>query len=95
MVVFITTTRTTVSKSETIKDVAYPYSIVSIPYYTANFHVKTHDVLYGDGSIVQATAKAGSVISLEHGDLKDIFFQNATAGNTATVNAVFTVKRLD
>jgi hypothetical protein len=89
----ITTTRSTVSKSETISDTATPYSYVSIPYYTANFHVKDHDVLYGDGTVVQATAKAGSVISLEMGDLKDIFFQNATAGNTATVNCVFTSPR--
>ena len=74
----------------TVLDTPYAFSTVSIPFYECNFHIIDHDVYYGDGSITSATAKAGAIISLKNGDLKDIFFQNASAGDTATVHAVFT-----
>lgn len=66
---------------------------VSCPFYSANFHVYTHDVYYGDGAIMQAKAVADSVISLEKGDLKNIFFQNETPGNVAYVAIVATVDK--
>lgn len=89
----MSTTKTTLSKSETIKDTAYPFSPVSIPFYSVNFHIVDHDVYYGDGTITSATAKAGSVIFFENGDLKDFFFMNASAGDVATVKAVATVAK--
>jgi len=91
----MTTTGTIVSMYITVKDVGFPVSHISIPFYSANFHVYTNDVYYGDGTIMKAKAVADSVISLEKGDLKNMYFQNETPGNVAYVAVVATVDNMD
>jgi hypothetical protein len=89
----MTTTTTIWSTKMTVEDVAKAPVHASLPFYSANFHVETKDVYYGNGTNMTAKAVADSVISLEKGDLKDIFFKNFTAGQTAYISIVATVDK--
>jgi len=62
-----------------------------VPFYEVNLHCTTNDVYYGDGQIMAAKILADDVASFKHGNLRDIFIQNATAGQNGTVSAVCTV----
>ena len=93
MVIFITTTTTLYSTQITCADAAKPVLNVSLPFYSANFHIEDNDVYYGNGTNMTAVAVSGAVISLEKGDLGHIFFMNKTPGSTAKVSIVATVDK--
>jgi hypothetical protein len=87
----MTTTTTLYSAYITVDDNPQAILNVSLPFYSANFHIEDNDVYYGNGSNMTAIAVADSVISLEKGDLAHIFFKNKTPASVAHVSIVATV----
>lgn len=85
------TKKSTFSFVKTITDVAQPLVEHHIPFYEANFHVYDNDVHYGDGTVVEAIAQAGSVLYYDKGNIRDFFFKNRTAGNKGRVVVMATV----
>jgi hypothetical protein len=72
-------------------DGIHPVSKFDVPFYEVNLHCYTNDLLYGDGNIMAAKIIADDVASFRNGNLRDIFIQNATAGNNGQLVAVATV----
>ena len=87
----VSTVTSIISLSKTVGDTAEPFFLDDVPFFEANFHIQDHAVYYGDGAKQAAVAAAGSVLTFPKGNLREIFFKNRTAGNTATVVAVATV----
>ena len=72
-------------------DNPHPLTNQDIPFYEVNLHCYTNDLLYGNGTILAAKILADDVASFRNGNLRDIFVQNATAGNNGQIVAVATV----
>lgn len=63
----------------------------SIPYFEANFYVRTQACLYGSGIAQNAPQAANSSFWFDKGNLRDVWFKNAVAGVNTTVVVVATV----
>jgi len=72
-------------------DASEPITEFDIPYYEMNMHCYTNPVYYGDGSVMSAYINVGDVVFFKHGNLRDIFIKNKTAGNNGQVVIVATV----
>ena len=78
----------------TVKDVAYPLTIESVPFYEVNLHIEDNDIQYGNARNVTAVAVAGSTISFKDGDLKDILTKNNVGGAVGHISVVATLKEM-
>ena len=79
------------SKTKSITDHAEPFISEDLFFYDLNIHIKTHTVKYGDGTVMVATAIAGSTLDFRNGNLKDLFFENDAGGSVAVVTVAGTV----
>lgn len=61
-------------------------------FHTANFHITNQDAYYGDGTTMLAIAQKDAVVSLDKGNMADIYFKNKTAGQTSTIQIVATIE---
>ena len=58
-----------------------------------NIHIYENDIYYGSGTLVEAVATAGSVISFRHINLQDFFVKNYTAGSNGKIVVVGTYEK--
>jgi len=77
-----TTSFLSISKTFTSASVAEPLSLVSIPFYSANFYVADNGCYYGNGTNQGLYIPAGGYFDHRFGDLKDIFFITDGVGDT-------------
>jgi hypothetical protein len=70
-----------------------PFRLASypVPYYEATFFISSKDALIGDGATFTGTLAAGGSYNDKIGDVSDVFFKNATAGQNCTVKCFATV----
>lgn len=61
------------------------------PYFEMNVHIYTNDVVYGDGTTMEAIAVANAVLTFKKSDLQDLYFKSRTSGLHGRVVAVATV----
>ena len=95
--VVTTTTTTFFSLQLTCSDAVQKLTNQPIPYFEVNIHVSSNDIKYGNGTVCEARAVSGSVISFQSTTgkalLSDIFVKNYLAGSNGVVTVVAVIPK--
>lgn len=76
-------------------DLPFRLTSYDIPFFEANFYIATHALVYGDATAQNAPQAAGTSFWFDKGNLKDVWFKNAGAGNNTVITVVATIPNLE
>jgi hypothetical protein len=81
----------------TVKDIGTQVTPADVYLKDVNIHIETNDIYYGNKGNLTATGKAGAIITLQGTDptginLRDLVVKNKTAGQTAYLSIVGSIK---